>query len=273
MGPLATVAEETGCAIILTRHPNKQIGAPAMYRGGGSLGIIGAARFGLTFGRDPQDPNHLVIAPVKCNIGPLPPSLGYRLEGELGRDHARVRWDSEPCDLTADDILAATTSQEREAKTATEHWLLTKLANGPRLATDLEADAEKEHRGWTTVKRAKQTLQVRSERAGFGKGSAVYWLLPGQDLPAEPDDTEPTEAHRGPSGTSMENADSMDSYGENSIEDHTGPYRADSRSPMAQNEHKPGQISIEDHTGRVSHRGPKRSPMGSEPEPNEPEKE
>lgn len=186
MGPLAPVGEETGVSIWLTRHPNKQVGAAAMYRGGGSLGIIGAALFGLALGRDPQDIDRIVMAPIKCNIGPMPPSLAFRLEGMPGSDHAKVKWDREPCYLTADDILLAPPNQSAKANTETELWLLTKLGPGPRLVGELEAEAEAEHHGWRTANRAKKTLQVRSERVGFSKGSLVYWLPPGQELPPAP---------------------------------------------------------------------------------------
>src|SRR5688572_2019819 len=41
---LKKLAERTGAAIIVVRHLNKSTGANPLYRGGGSIGIIGAAR-------------------------------------------------------------------------------------------------------------------------------------------------------------------------------------------------------------------------------------
>lgn len=43
MAPLKRLCEETGCTVIALRHLNKGQGA-AIYRGGGSIGIVGAAR-------------------------------------------------------------------------------------------------------------------------------------------------------------------------------------------------------------------------------------
>jgi hypothetical protein len=223
MGPLAAVGEETGVSIILTRHPNKQVGAAALYRGGGSLGIIGAARFGLAFGRDPEDQDRLVIAPVKCNIGPMPPSLAFRLQGQAGSDHAMVKWDREPCYLTADEILLAPPNQSAKLNTATEQWLLVRLVAGPRLVTELEAEAEKADHAWRTVQRAKRALQVSSQRVGFGKESAVYWLLPGQELPPSPTAETDEDPHTPPHDPSPETQESMAVYAETAIERHRTP--------------------------------------------------
>jgi hypothetical protein len=53
--PLAGVADRTGCLIVLIRHLNKRTGDNALYRGGGSIGIIGAARATFLIGPDPRD--------------------------------------------------------------------------------------------------------------------------------------------------------------------------------------------------------------------------
>ncbi|BAQ29900.1 DnaB-like helicase C-terminal domain protein [Bifidobacterium catenulatum subsp. kashiwanohense JCM 15439 = DSM 21854] len=42
MAPLKRLCEETGCTVIALRHLNKGQGA-AIYRRGGSIGIVGAA--------------------------------------------------------------------------------------------------------------------------------------------------------------------------------------------------------------------------------------
>ena len=52
---LSGVAERRGCCVIILRHLNKSGGANALYRGGGSIGIVGAARAAFMCGRDPDD--------------------------------------------------------------------------------------------------------------------------------------------------------------------------------------------------------------------------
>ena len=212
MGPLAGIGEETGVGIVITRHPNKMVGASAMYRGGGSLGIIGAARFGLVFGRDPEDSDLQVLAPVKVNIGHMPPSLAYRLVGGERSDHARVEWEPGLCTLTADDIMDSAPKEMAKAKSSGERWLVAQLAPGPQKVSDLKTSATQASVGWRSVERAKANIGIEDQRVGFGKDSAVWWKLPGQTIP---------EPHTPPNGHMSEAVVSMAGY---VTDRHTPPY-------------------------------------------------
>ena len=46
----------------------KASGAPAMYRGGGSIGIIGAARQAFVVAKNPHDEDSRLLAPTKNNL-------------------------------------------------------------------------------------------------------------------------------------------------------------------------------------------------------------
>jgi hypothetical protein len=67
------------------RHPNKAQGNNPLYRGGGSIGIIGAARMAFVVGKDPQDENRRVLASTKNNLAKSPQSLMFTLEEAQGR--------------------------------------------------------------------------------------------------------------------------------------------------------------------------------------------
>jgi hypothetical protein len=54
LAPLARLAERTGVAVVILRHLTKGGSTNALYRGGGSIGIIGAARSGLLVARAPN---------------------------------------------------------------------------------------------------------------------------------------------------------------------------------------------------------------------------
>ena len=54
LAPLARLADEHGCAVLCVCHLNKSKGGNALYRVGGSIGYVGAARSVLGFGRDPE---------------------------------------------------------------------------------------------------------------------------------------------------------------------------------------------------------------------------
>jgi hypothetical protein len=100
---LARLAAATCAAVVLVRHLNKYRSADAIYRGGGSIGIIGAARSGLLVARHPERPNTFVLAVTKSNLGPMPASLEYSLESQ--GDVGRIAWGQE-VEITADELVA-----------------------------------------------------------------------------------------------------------------------------------------------------------------------
>lgn len=104
MAHLARLAEDTGAAVVLIRHLNKLVTGNPLYRGGGSIGIIGAARSGLLVARDPDDETRLILAVTKSNLAAMPPAMAYRLE-PTPSGVARVRWEG-PTHHTAADLLS-----------------------------------------------------------------------------------------------------------------------------------------------------------------------
>ena len=186
--PLAHLAAETGVTIVLVRHPTKAQFGPAMLRGGGSIGIIGAARFGLMFGHSPHNETERVIASTKCNVGPMPESLIYKLNGVVGSDHAQVWWDPVPSALTADDLLPTEAKPSAKKMNAAEEWLLDYLENGARPAKEVFAAGLAAGHTEITLKRAKAILAITSSRTGFGEGAVYSWWLPGQEPRAAMED-------------------------------------------------------------------------------------
>ncbi len=176
---LARLAERYQVVILLVRHLNKTGQGQAIYRGSGSIGILGAARACLLAGRDPDGEGQCVLAMSKCNLAARPRSLAYVLEPtEAGV--ARVTWRGE-VPWTADDLVGKPASQSR--LTLVEEcaaFLRLQLQQGPVLSAELEQRCLA--RGWSrsTYDRARQRAGVRSEKAAFD-GSWLS-LLP----PAEP---------------------------------------------------------------------------------------
>jgi len=98
---LARMAEETECSVLLVRHLCKDSGRRAKYRGGGSIGILGAARSAMMVGEDPDDPDCSILAVSKANLAPVPNSLRYGIKRT--ESSSKIAWFGE-CELTADQI-------------------------------------------------------------------------------------------------------------------------------------------------------------------------
>jgi hypothetical protein len=175
--PLAVLAQETGAAVVVVRHLNKAAGSNPLYRGGGSIGIIGAARSGLLVAKDPDNPDRRIVASTKCNLAKLPPSLAFDL-GTAANGALRVGWIGESTH-TAESLLAAPRDDEdRDAVQEAVEVLMEILAKGPVEAEAVKKDARKAGVSQRTLYRAKAVVKVRSQRLTFG--GAWHWLLPCQ---------------------------------------------------------------------------------------------
>lgn len=186
LSPLTALADQEKCAILIIRHMNKSVGASPMYRGGGSIGIIGAARFGFIAARDPNDPvgQRRVLAPQKINIGAEPPAIGYTLESVEGTDVARVAWQG-VVDINAEKLLQAAKSEsERSAiKSATE-WLRDYMSTGEKKSSEIRAAANKDGIKPSHLDEAKDALGIRFVKA---HGEWV-WRYPYNQPPPQDDD-------------------------------------------------------------------------------------
>jgi hypothetical protein len=178
--PLATMAQRTGAAVIMVRHLNKSGGTRALYRGGGSIGIVGIARMGLLLARPKDQPDIRVLASVKSNISKDVPSLGFRLESFPDSDVAVMKFIGE-VNYSADDLLEGDAESEEEQDDRSEAviWLEQFLSSGPRPATEVQNEGKKVGLSFTSLKSAKKKLGGISVKGAF-HGSWM-WDLPKKD--------------------------------------------------------------------------------------------
>jgi hypothetical protein len=177
--PLAMVAGRTEAVVVGLRHVNKSQGAPAQDRGTGSVAIGGAARSNLIVGPDPDREGHFVLASIKTNLGPKPPSLGYSLEpvevslSDGITEVVVVRWEG-TVDLDADDLVVGEKQGEAVA------FLEGELADGPKPSKVVKAAAESRGLSWTgAVRKAADRLHVVKYSTAVGvPGSEWMWRLP-----------------------------------------------------------------------------------------------
>lgn len=180
LAPLAAVAERTGTAVQLVRHLSKGEGKNPVYRGGGSIGIIGAARMGSLVAKDPKDEERRVLAPVKNNLAVHPKSLLYTLE-EAANGAVRVVWAGES-EYSASELLQTVRPDRADARREAEDFLVSLLSEGPIPKAQVEEEARAANISDGTLRRAKTSLGVIAEReneVGGERGAGRWvWMLP-----------------------------------------------------------------------------------------------
>lgn len=180
LAPLHMLADHTGCAVVAVAHLNKGSGRDPIYRVGGSIGVIGAARSSLLFARDPDDPDgekgtRRVLAHSKCNVGPEAPSQLYEIEPILlaadGSDPdvetARLRYlgESEHTDRS---LLTVVNGEEQSELDEAKNFLRDELAEGARRAKEVLAASKEAGIAKRTLDRAKKELRVESTKLPHG---------------------------------------------------------------------------------------------------------
>jgi hypothetical protein len=167
LATLGAAAARSGAAVLLVRHHSKVQGGPPLYRGGGSIGIVAAARAAYAVVRDPDDTEHRLLATVKCNLAVEAPTWGYSLVGVPQLGVARVEWDREADPRSASELLSGTQSS---ALAEAVNWLTAWRSEnpGPVPAADLLAAAADAGISRATLHRARKQLHLGTNKTGDG---------------------------------------------------------------------------------------------------------
>lgn len=185
LAPLAQLADDTGCTVLLIVHLSKG-SKPAIHAGLGSVAFTGAARVVLAVGAAPDNAGARILASVKNNVSQLAPSLRYC----ISTWHGYAEADGEPFeapyiewvgtdDATADDLIAARNEQpnDRTEREEAREWLTVELGKGPRNAGELLRE------GVDNMGFAKRTLQriakrdLKVKRTREGERGPWVWTL------------------------------------------------------------------------------------------------
>lgn len=190
---ITAMAEATGCTVICIRHMNKSGGGNALYRGGGSIGIVGAARAAFLVARDPDDSDRRVFAVTKSNLAVEPPSLAYRLVDAPEHGCARVEWETDPVHLSAADLLHTPDAEEASERSEAAAWLEDYLKDEKRGGSEAAGKCIRAAAGAgiskTTLTRARKQVGVSSKKSGM-EGGWVWFI---EDLHPDRRDHEETE--------------------------------------------------------------------------------
>ncbi|HVA48069.1 MAG TPA: AAA family ATPase [Pirellulales bacterium] len=125
--------------------------------------LLAAAPLVWLLARDPYRPEIRLAACAQNRLGRTADSLAFRIEDD------RLRWQTEPRPVTADDLLAASArTVDRPERRQAGKWLLDLLAEGPIEAQRLWEEVRLCHLAERTVRRAAAELGLHPTKAGQG---------------------------------------------------------------------------------------------------------
>src|SRR5215208_965880 len=260
--PVKQLAERLGVAVLIVRHLNKTPGGNHLYRGGGSIGIIGAARVGLLVGPHPDDDDLRVLAGQKSNLGPSPESLKYRIE-TAENNSARVSYEG-TVEMKPQDLLKGPQDEEeRSAADEARDFLRSVLAGGVRKESNsVKAEAKSIGISETTLNRVKRSIGVKSVKVG----ETWFMSLADDDGDSGPDDdggdgaTGSTSASRQPTDDHLDHLGNLPFGGKNSgvagnmvIDAYLGNLPSDATPTTTTNGGKKAYLSEGGQDGQGSH--------------------
>lgn len=157
---LSSVAERTGCAIVIIGHMNKAGGTKGLYRGLGSIDITAVARSVLLVGRVRADPSIRVMAQIKSSLAPEGKKVAFKLDEGNG-----FNWIGE-YDIDLDELLGGSSS-ESVLKRA-EQLIKEVLGDGAKASDYVVERAKEKQISQRTLKTAKKNLEVKSIKTKEG---------------------------------------------------------------------------------------------------------
>lgn len=163
---LGSIAERTGCAIVLIGHMNKGSVAKAAYRGMGSIDFFAVARSVLLVGRVEGQPDMRAVVQIKNNLS----AFGHAKAFELTEDGFRWIGDYE---ITADEVLGGIMPKVNKLDLAKQ--FLKDLAGSNEMISSTEILEKAGQKGISkrTLEIAKKELGVKAKRIN----NIWYWDL------------------------------------------------------------------------------------------------
>ena len=183
LAPLASLAASRRVAIVLVAHLNKSQDQRAIHRTTGSVAFTASARAVWLVAKDKSDPQRRLFVPAKHNLGPDSAGMAYSIgTKELPKvgEVPVIRWEGDEVHLTADDVLGGPPGRRSPRQEHAEEWLISRLEDGPRSASEVFEEAEREGITKPTLRRAKEALNVRPRKRPEFQGP-WEWSLPEGD--------------------------------------------------------------------------------------------
>jgi len=171
---ISTIAEQTGCAVVVVGHLNKGTNK-SQYRGLGSIDIQAAARSVITVGRVKGKQYVRAIAQGKNNLAPEGRTIGFELDPDTG-----FKWTG-VLEMTIDDLLSGSMPERDTTYDRAVDFLKNELAEGRRPAAELFKKAAEQDISEKTLRNAKKALDVNVTK----DGKRWFWAMPTAQLQLE----------------------------------------------------------------------------------------
>ena len=178
LAPILALIARHRTALVAVAHLSKDTQKSALYRPGGSIAFVAAARFGFIVGVHPEQPGVRVIARTKNNIGQPAPSLAYRIQQPNGH----ITWDGEVA-MDAETLLAPRKGRGRPRYEEAFDFVQSLLENGPMDSAQVYELAAARGHSKPTTRRAITEMGIEARKIG-GRGNGK-WVLA---LPGDHDD-------------------------------------------------------------------------------------
>lgn len=163
---LGSIAERTGCAIVLIGHMNKGSGAKAAYRGMGSIDFYAVARSVLLVGRIEGQPNMRAVVQIKNNLSAFGHSKAFELTEE------GFRWIGD-YEITADEILGGIAPKACKLDMAKQFLQELAVSKNLIMSNEILELAAQEGISKRTLETAKKELGIKAKRIN----GSWYWDL------------------------------------------------------------------------------------------------
>lgn len=180
---LIQLAAKTGITILGLVHSSKRSDVDAAQKIMGASSVSAAARAAWTFSRDSEDKELYRMALAKGNVLKKKTGFEYRIvdaEVEIrGKKttHPKIQWGKET-DVDANDLLQAERAKARENRDdrASNIAIAVLRETVPGFAADVFKKAEQEGVAQATLYRAKNKLNIESDKSG----GRSWWYFPGE---------------------------------------------------------------------------------------------
>ena len=173
LAPLVDLARHRQLLAIATTHLTKATGGTYRQRVSGSGGYLAVARVGLLVHRHPDNPDLRVVALGKGNLGQVPDSICFEIEGvdvvnpDDPGETADVGVLANPyadASLTVDEVLSCSKADQGAGREDVIEFLQELLADGRKRAVDVFEAGSEEGFSKALLKRHKRKANVESRR-------------------------------------------------------------------------------------------------------------